>query len=91
MADISIGAGMGQLDELRQRFDRSFSDVAGVQQRLGPTVEGSEPWWRGRAADDFRRRWQQEYAPMLKRLEGDLQERSGEIKKRHGMLQDADR
>jgi WXG100 family type VII secretion target len=80
----TIGADMGQLEQLKGTFDRESQDVA----RLTSAISGqlSSTSWQGPAADRFRNSWNSEFAPSLRRLEQALQEASAEIQRRHEAL-----
>ena len=83
----TIGAEMGQLQQLGQRFMSESHTVA----QLTSTISGqvANTWWKGPASDRFRASWESEFAPTLRRLEAALQQASGEINKRHEALTQA--
>jgi WXG100 family type VII secretion target len=83
----TIGAEMGQLEQLGSTFSRESGQVGQLTAAIGSQV--SSTWWKGPAADRFRSSWESEFAPTLRRLEAALQEASGEIRKRHEALTQA--
>ena len=80
----TIGAEMGQLQQLGQTFTRESQQVGQLTAAIGGQVNST--WWKGPAADRFRAAWESEFAPTLRRLEAALQEASGEIHRRHEAL-----
>ena len=80
----TIGAEMGQLQNLGQSFTRESQTVAHLVATIGGQVQST--WWKGPAADRFRASWESEFAPTLKRLEAALQQASQEIHRRHEAL-----
>lgn len=83
----TIGAEMGQLQQLGQSFTRESQTVAQLTAAIGGQVNST--WWKGGAADRFRASWESEFAPTLRRLEAALQQASGEISRRHDALHQA--
>ena len=83
----TIGAEMGQLQQLGQRFMSESQTVAQLTSTISSQVNST--WWKGPAADRFRGSWESEFAPTLRRLEAALQQASGEINKRHEALTQA--
>lgn len=83
----TIGAEMGQLEALKNTFDREAQNVG----ELTSTISGQlgNTWWQGPAADRFRGSWESDYQPMLQRLQQSLQEASGEVARRHQALTEA--
>ena len=83
----TIGAEMGQLQQLGQSFTRESQTVA----QLTATISGqvNNTWWKGPAADRFRSAWESEFAPTMRRLEAALQQSSAEIHRRHDALTQA--
>jgi hypothetical protein len=69
----TIGAEMGQLQSLGQSFVRESQTVAQLTATIGGQVQST--WWKGPAADRFRAAW-----------EGEFQEASQEINRRHQAL-----
>lgn len=80
----TIGAEMGQLQQLGQSFTRESQTVAQLVSSIGGQVQNT--WWKGPAADRFRASWESEFAPTLRRLEAALQQASQEIHRRHEAL-----
>ena len=80
----TIGADMGQLEQLKATFDRESQDVARLRSTINSQLHGTQ--WQGPAADRFRSSWDGEFAPSLQRLEQALQEASAEIQRRHEAL-----
>lgn len=83
----TIGAEMGQLQQLGQTFTRESQSVAQLTAQIGGQVTNT--WWKGPAADRFRSSWESEFAPTLRRLEAALQQASQEISRRHEALTQA--
>lgn len=83
----TIGAEMGQLQQLGQTFSREGQSVAQLTAQIGGQVNNT--WWKGPAADRFRSSWESEFAPTLRRLEAALQQASQEIARRHEALTQA--
>ena len=83
----TIGAEMGQLQQLGQTFTRESQSVAQLTAQIGGQVTST--WWKGPAADRFRSSWESEFAPTLRRLEAALQQASQEIARRHEALTQA--
>ena len=83
----TIGAEMGQLQQLGQTFSREGQSVAQLTSQIGGQVNST--WWKGPAADRFRSSWESEFAPTLRRLEAALQQASQEIARRHEALTQA--
>ena len=83
----TIGAEMGQLQQLGQTFMRDSQQVAQLTAAIGGQVQST--WWKGPAADRFRAAWESEFAPTMRGLEAALQEASAEINRRHDALQQA--
>jgi WXG100 family type VII secretion target len=83
----TIGAEMGQLQQLGQSFTRESQTVAQLVSTIGGQVQNT--WWKGPAADRFRASWESEFAPTLRRLEAALQQASQEIHRRHDALTQA--
>jgi len=83
----TIGAEMGQLQQLGQTFSREGQSVAQLTAQIGGQVNST--WWKGPAADRFRSSWESEFAPTLRRLEAALQQASQEIARRHEALTQA--
>ena len=83
----TIGAEMGQLQQLGQTFTRESQQVGQLTAAIGGQVTNT--WWKGPAADRFRSAWESEFAPTLRRLEAALLEASGEVSRRHDALQQA--
>lgn len=83
----TIGAEMGQLQQLGQTFSREGQNVAQLTAAIGGQVNST--WWKGPAADRFRSSWESEFAPTLRRLEAALQQASQEISRRHEALTQA--
>ena len=83
----TIGAEMGQLQQLGQKFTQESQTVnqltASINGQVGST------WWKGPAADRFRQAWEGEFRPALQKLEQALQEASQEVKQRHQALEQA--
>lgn len=77
----TIGAEMGQLQQLGQTFTRESTQVGQLTTAIGNQVHNT--WWKGPAADRFRSAWESEFAPTMRRLEAALQEASAEINRRH--------
>ena len=82
-----IGAEMGQLDQLRKKFDQESVTVAQLTSSIGSQVGST--WWKGPAADRFRSEWESTFAPTLRQLEQALKEASAEISRRHQALTQA--
>ena len=80
----TIGAEMGQLQQLGQSFTRESQTVAQLVSSISGQVQST--WWKGPAADRFRGSWESEFAPTLRRLEAALQQASQEINRRHQAL-----
>lgn len=83
----TIGAEMGQLQQLGQSFTRESQTVAQLVATIGGQVQST--WWKGPAADRFRASWESEFAPTLRRLEAALQQASQEVQRRHEALMQA--
>lgn len=83
----TIGAEMGQLQSLKSTFDRESQSVNQLTGTIGGQLNST--WWKGPAADNFRSSWDSEFAPMLRKLEEQLQQCSQEIQRRHDALQQA--
>ena len=83
----TIGAEMGQLQQLGQRFSSESQTVAQLTAAINGQVNST--WWKGPAADRFRSAWEGEFAPTLRRLEAALQQASGEVNRRHEALTQA--
>jgi WXG100 family type VII secretion target len=83
----TIGAEMGQLQQLGQSFTRESQTVAQLVSSIGGQVQST--WWKGPAADRFRASWESEFAPTLRRLEAALQQASQEVHRRHEALTQA--
>jgi WXG100 family type VII secretion target len=80
----TIGAEMGQLEGLKNKFSTEGQNVATLRSSIGSQVQST--WWKGPAADSFRAAWDGEFSPMLAKLEQALQEASQEIGRRHEAL-----
>ena len=83
----TIGAEMGQLQQLGQRFMSESHTVGQLTAAIGGQVHST--WWKGPAADRFRSAWEGEFAPTLRRLEAALQQASVEVNRRHEALMQA--
>jgi WXG100 family type VII secretion target len=83
----TIGAEMGQLQELKSTFDRESATVEQLTRSIDGKVQGT--WWKGPAADRFRNQWESEFKPNLANLRSALQEASSEVGRRHEALQQA--
>jgi len=83
----TIGAEMGQLQQLGQTFSREGQNVAQLTSAISGQVNNT--WWKGPAADRFRSAWESEFAPTMRRLEAALQQASQEIARRHEALTQA--
>jgi WXG100 family type VII secretion target len=83
----TIGAEMGQLQQLGQTFNREGQNVAQLTAAINGQVNST--WWKGPAADRFRSSWESEFAPTMRRLEAALQQASQEISRRHDALTQA--
>jgi len=83
----TIGAEMGQLQQLGQTFTRESQQVGQLTAAIGSQVQNT--WWKGPAADRFRASWESEFAPTMRRLEAALQQASTEIQRRHEALHTA--
>lgn len=83
----TIGAEMGQLQQLGQTFSREGQNVAQLTSAISGQVNST--WWKGPAADRFRSAWESEFAPTMRRLEAALQQASQEIARRHEALTQA--
>lgn len=83
----TIGAEMGQLQQLGQTFNREGQNVAQLTAAISGQVNST--WWKGPAADRFRSAWESEFAPTMRRLEAALQQASQEIARRHEALTQA--
>ncbi|MGA9760889.1 MAG: WXG100 family type VII secretion target [Gaiellaceae bacterium] len=83
----TIGAEMGQMQQLKSTFDRESQTVA----QLTSTISGqvANTWWKGPAADRFRSAWESQFAPTLRQLETALQEASAEVARRSDALTQA--
>ena len=82
-----IGAEMGQLDQLRGKFEREAGNVATLTSSIGSQMGST--WWKGPAADRFRSEWESTFQPTLRQLEQALREASSEISRRHQALTQA--
>jgi WXG100 family type VII secretion target len=80
----TIGAEMGQLQQLGQTFSREGQNVAQLTAAINGQINST--WWRGPAADRFRSAWESEFAPTMRRLEAALQQASQEVGRRHEAL-----
>ena len=80
----TIGAEMGQLQQLGQKFSQESTQVGHLVTSIGNQVHNT--WWKGPAADRFRAAWESEFAPTMRRLEAALTEASAEINRRHAGL-----
>ena len=83
----TIGAEMGQLQQLGQTFTRESQNVAQLTAAINSQVNTT--WWKGPAADRFRSAWESEFAPTMRRLEAALQQASQEVSRRHQALTQA--
>jgi WXG100 family type VII secretion target len=83
----TIGAEMGQLQQLGQTFSREGQNVAQLTAAINSQVNST--WWKGPASDRFRSSWESEFAPTMRRLEAALQQASQEIARRHQALTQA--
>ena len=83
----TIGAEMGQLQQLGQTFTRESQNVAQLTAAISSQVNTT--WWKGPAADRFRSAWESEFAPTMRRLEAALQQASQEVSRRHPALTQA--
>ena len=83
----TIGAEMGQLQQLKTVFDREANNVQQLTSQI--TSQVTNTWWKGPAADRFRSQWQAEFAPTLRQLQQALLECSAEVQRRHDALQQA--
>ena len=83
----TIGAEMGQLQQLGQTFSREGQNVAQLTAAINSQVNST--WWKGPTADRFRGSWESEFAPTMRRLEAALQQASQEIARRHQALTQA--
>ena len=83
----TIGAEMGQLQELKTTFDRESAAVEDLTRTIDGKVQAT--WWKGPAADRFRSQWESEFKPNLANLRSALQEASAEVGRRHEALQQA--
>jgi WXG100 family type VII secretion target len=83
----TIGAEMGQLQQLGQTFSREGQNVAQLTAAINSQVNST--WWKGPAADRFRSAWESEFAPTMRRLEAALAQASQEIGRRHEALTQA--
>ena len=83
----TIGAEMGQLQQLGQTFSREGQNVAQLTAAISSQVNST--WWKGPAADRFRAAWESEFAPTMRRLEAALAQASTEVGRRHDALTQA--
>ena len=83
----TIGAEMGQLEQLKSTFTRESQTVQQLTQQINSSVEST--WWKGPAADRFKTAWHSEFQPTLRELQAALQEASAEVGRRHAALQQA--
>lgn len=83
----TIGAEMGQLQQLGQTFSREGQNVAQLTAAISGQVNST--WWKGPAANRFRSSWEGEFQPMLRKLEAALQQASQEVTRRHDALTQA--
>ncbi len=83
----TIGAEMGQLQQLGQTFSREGQNVAQLTSQISGQVNNT--WWKGPAADKFRAAWEGEFAPTMRKLEAALQQASQEVNRRHDALTQA--
>ena len=83
----TIGAEMGQLQQLGQTFTRESQQVGQLVAAISSQVHNT--WWKGPASDRFRASWESEFAPTMRRLEAALQQASAEIHRRHDALTQA--
>lgn len=70
MARVSVN--LEQMDALSSEFRRQGDGAASLRSSIDARLGETE--WVGQSAETFRNRWSQEYSPMLRRLEEDLQE-----------------
>jgi WXG100 family type VII secretion target len=83
----TIGAEMGQLQQLGQTFSREGQNISQLTSAINGQVTST--WWKGAAADRFRTSWESEFRPTMLRLEAALQQASQEISRRHEALTQA--
>jgi WXG100 family type VII secretion target len=83
----TIGAEMGQLQQLGQTFSREGQNVSQLTSAISGQLNGT--YWKGPAADRFRSSWESEFRPTMLRLEAALQQASQEISRRHEALTQA--
>jgi len=84
-----VGGEIEQLSSLQTTFNNQSATVTHLTQaltgQLGNTV------WHGPAADRFRASWQDEFAPILRKLSGALVEAGTEVARRRDALVEATR
>lgn len=83
----TIGAEMGQLQQLGQTFSREGQNVAQLTSAINGQVHNT--WWKGPAAERFKASWESEFAPTMRKLEAALQQASQEVNRRHDALTQA--
>jgi WXG100 family type VII secretion target len=83
----TIGAEMGQLEQLGQTFSREGQNVQQLTSAITTQVQNT--WWKGPAATKFQSSWESDFRPTMMRLQAALQEASQEIKRRHDALTQA--
>ena len=83
----TIGAEMGQLQQLKGTFDKEAQDVERLRAAISKQVGAT--WWKGPAADRFRNAWHGQFEPSLKSLHNALHEASAEVQRRHHALTQA--
>ncbi|HMJ74558.1 MAG TPA: WXG100 family type VII secretion target [Iamia sp.] len=82
-----IGGQIDQLDSLGSSFTTRSSEVDDLVAALRGELDAA--YWRGGAADRFRRAWETEYEPALRNLSEALVDASGEVRSRARALEQA--
>ncbi len=84
-----IGADLGQLQVLKQTFDRQADAVTQLTRAIDTQVAEGNTWWVGPAADKFRGDWRGTFKTNLSRLEEALRDAGREIDNRRQALERA--
>jgi uncharacterized protein YukE len=82
-----VGGNLEQLSTLTTTFAREGEEV----ERLNRSIDGNlaQTQWAGLAADEFRRRWHEDFQPMLVNLRDALQEASRVVASRRDAIDQA--
>jgi hypothetical protein len=82
-----VGGSLEQLESLAAELRRQSGSAASLRGAVAGRLGETE--WVGQSANAFRDRWSQDYEPMLRRLEQDLEQLGGYVAQKREQLHQA--